>query len=452
SPTDVQRVCDTIVSSAARLCDGLFGALYRFDGKLLHLVAHYNYTPEALEAAHRVFPGRPSRGGGPGRAILDRAVAHIPDVQLDLEHRYPAVVRAVGWRSGLFVPMLREGAPIGVIAVTRAEPRPFSNSEIELLKTFADQAVIAIENVRLFTELQEKNSALTTAHAQVAETLDQQPATREMLRVISQSPTDVQPVFQAILESAVRLVQAYSGVLTRIAGDQIVLVALTSTDAEADATIRSAFPQSLRSELPHAQAIRGRTPLNIVDAQTDPRLPEAEHVRARVRGFRSRVLVPLLRHDEAIGAISLARREPGGFTDDEIALLQTFADQAVIAIENVRLFTELQEKNGALTEALEQQTATSEILRVISGSPTDVQPVLDAVGASAARLSGATYGTVVRFDGELMHLAGGYNYTPEVARALHEAFPMPPSRRMMSGRAILARDVVEVEDALEDSD
>src|SRR4029450_6564667 len=130
-----------------------------------------------------------------------------------------------------------------------------------------------------------------------------------------------------------------------MAGDQIVLVALTSTDAEADAAIRSAFPQSLRSELPHAQAIRRRTPLNIADAQTDPRLPEAEHVRARVRGFRSRVLVPLLRHDEAIGAISLARREPGGFTDDEIALLQTFADQAVIAIEKVRLVTELQKEN-----------------------------------------------------------------------------------------------------------
>jgi GAF domain-containing protein len=447
SPTDVQPVFDTIVSSAARLCDGLFGALYRFDGELLHLVAHYNYTPEALEAAHRVFPGRPSRGGGPGRAILDRAVAHIPDVQLDLEHRYPAVARAVGWRSGLFVPMLREGAPIGVIAVTRAEPRPFSNSEIELLKTFADQAVIAIENVRLFTELQEKNSALTTAHAQVSETLDQQTATSEILRVISQSPTDVQPVFQAILESAVRLVQAYSGVLTRIAGDQIVLVALTSTDAEADAAIRSAFPQSLRSELPHAQAIRGRTPLNIVDAQTDPRLPEAEHVRARVRGFRSRVLVPLLRHDEAIGAISLARREPGGFTDDEIALLQTFADQAVIAIENVRLFTELQEKNGALTEALEQQTATSEILRVISGSPTDVQPVLDAVGASAARLCDAQDVSILEQDGEAFRVVAYHGAT-----RLRDFEGTPVSRGSVAGRAILDGQLVHVHDITAESE
>jgi len=218
SPTDVQPVFDTIVSSAVRLCDGLFGALYRFDGELLHLVAHYNYTPEALEAAHRVFPGRPSRGGGPGRAILDRAVAHIPDVQLDLEHRYPAVARAVGWRSGLFVPMLREGAPIGVIAVTRAEPRPFSNSEIELLKTFADQAVIAVENVRLFTELQASNRELTTA-------LDAQTATSDILRVISSSPTDVQPVFEAVAASAARLCDAFDAAIYRVDGDSVRLVA-----------------------------------------------------------------------------------------------------------------------------------------------------------------------------------------------------------------------------------
>jgi GAF domain-containing protein len=397
SPTDVQPVFDTIVSSAVRLCDGLFGALYRFDGELLHLVAHYNYTPEALEAAHRVFPGRPSRGGGPGRAILDRAIAHIPDVQLDLEHRYPAVARAVGWRSGLFVPMLREGAPIGVIAVTRAEPGPFSDSEIELLKTFADQAVIAVENVRLFTELQQKNGALTQAHAQVSESLEQQTATSEILRVISAVHTDAQPVFDTIVQSAVRLLGAYSGMLTRVAGDQIVLAALTTTDEAGDASLREVFPVPLHFEGPHARVIRDRVPCNIADAQTDPRLSEAARAAYQSRGSRSQVVVPLLRHDEAVGAIAVTRREQGGFTDDEIALLKTFADQAVIAIENARLFKELEARTQELTRSVGELQALSEVGQAIS-STLDLRTVLSTIVTRATQLSGTDAGVIYEYD------------------------------------------------------
>jgi two-component system, NtrC family, sensor kinase len=421
SPTDTQPVFDTIVSSAVRLCDGLFSALYKFDGELIHFVAQHNYTPEALAAAHRVFPARPTRALFTGRTILERTVVHIPDVELDPEHQHQALRRAIGWRSGLFVPMLREGAPIGVIEVARAEPGPFSDNEIELLKTFADQAVIAVENVRLFTELQATNRELTTA-------LDQQTATSDILRVISQSQTDVQPAFDAIVASAVRLLRGSAGAVTRVSGDQIELAALTSTDGAGDDAVRALFPQSLHSELPLPQTIRDRAPLNIADTQSNPRYPEALRAVARARGYHSLAVVPMLRHDAAAGTISVTRREPGGFTDDEIALLKTFADQAVIAVENVRLFKELEARNRDLTEALEQQTATAEILRVISQSPTDVQPVFETIVRSAVRLCDGLFGALYRFDGELIHLVAQHKYTPEALEAAHRVFPVRPSR------------------------
>src|SRR4030095_3423492 len=193
--------------------------------------------------------------------------------------------------------------------------------------TFADQAVIAIENVRLFTELQESNRELTTA-------LDTQTATSDILRVLSRSETDVQPVFDAIVASVVRLMGAYTGMLTRITGDQIEMAALTGTDAAGDAATRAVFPQSLQSEEPHAQVIRDRVPLNIADAHTAPPGPEAHRAAPRARGNRSWFIVPLLRHEEAVGSLGVTRRDPGGFTDVEIALLQTFPRQAGSAIED----------------------------------------------------------------------------------------------------------------------
>jgi GAF domain-containing protein len=451
SPTDVQPVFDTIVRSAVRLCDGLFSALLRFDGELIHQVAQHNFTPEALEEVHRIFPMPPTRALGVGRAVLERALVHIPDVEVDPEYQDHTLSRVVGWRSGLWVPMLREGAPIGVIFVSRAEAGPFSDGEIDLLKTFADQAVIAIENVRLFNELQASNRELTTA-------LDTQTATSDILRVISRSQTDVQPVFDAIVDSAVHLLRAYSGVLTRVNSDQIELAALTSTNDAGDAAARALYPEPLQSERVMARAVRERAPLNVADADTDPRLPEAEHARARVRGYRSLVVVPMLRHDEAVGAIAVTRREAGGFTDDEIALLKTFTDQAVIAIENVRLFTELQEKNRALTDAhaqvtqaLEQQTATSEVLKLISRSAFDLQPVLETLVENAVRLAVATWGHIYRFDGEVFRTVADYGMPSEV-RDFWRDTPLRPGRGSGSGRAALERRTIHIPDVLADPD
>jgi GAF domain-containing protein len=389
SSTDLAPVFDAICRSAIRLCGAYGGLITSFDGTLVHLAAVSSPNPDANERVRREYPRRPDAAAARDRAILERAVVHIPDTDADSEYTRQ-VAREFGYRRLLYVPMLRDGQPIGSIGVSGGEPGPYTEQQIELLKTFADQAVIAIENVRLFTELEASNRELTTA-------LDKQTATSDILRVISRSQTDVQPVFDAILSSAVRLLGAYTGALTRIMDGQIELAAATRTDAAGDAAIKAAFPQPLQSEWPHAQAIRDRAPLNIADAQTDLRLPEAEHARARVRGFRSRVLVPLLRQNEAVGAISVARREPGGFKADEIALLQTFADQAVIAIENARLLTELQSRTDQLTRSVNELTALSEVGQAIS-STLDLQTVLSTIAARATHLSGTDAGVIYEYD------------------------------------------------------
>jgi len=454
SPTDVQPVFDTIVTSAGRLCGAESAVVYRFEEEMADAVALYNLNPDAIEAYHRRFPRR-LRDTDHLWRVADGSVLNIADIADDpntataqevLRSTVNESLRMRDVRSLVLVPMVRDEQAIGAIGVSHHDVGAFSEERVRLLKTFAAQAVIAIENVRLFKELEARNRDLTEA-------LEQQTATSDILRVISRSQTDVQPVFDAILASAIRLLGAYVGALTRITGDQIELAAMTSTDDAVVAVARALYPQSLQSAGAHAQAIRARAPLNIADAYTDPRLLESAHAYARFRGYRSHVVVPLLRHDEAIGTIGVTRREPGGFTDDEIVLLQTFADQAVIAIENARLLSELQERNEALTqahaqvtEALEQQTATSEILRVISRSQTDVQPVFDTIVRSAVRLCAGLFSALYQFDGELIHRVAQHNYTPEALEASDRVFPARPTRALGAGRAILERAVAHIPD------
>jgi signal transduction histidine kinase/putative methionine-R-sulfoxide reductase with GAF domain len=392
SPTDVRPVFDTIIRNAVRLCDAIHGGLYQFDGERIHLAADFNFSGQAWDEWRQTFPRPLSSGGGLRHVIETGNVLNVTDFE-DYEG-FTAAARAwfvaTGIHSVLFVPMLRQHDVIGAIVVNHRNAGAFSDAQVALLQTFADQAVIAIENVRLFTELQASNRELTTA-------LDTQTATSDILRVISRSQTDVQPVFDAIVESAVRLLRGFVAAMSRLAGDRLELVAFTSTDPVGDAAVRSAFPQALHSDWPHARVVRNRVLLNVADARSDSQLPEAIRKVAVVRGYQSLVVVPLLRHDEAIGAISLTRREPGEFTDDEISLLQTFADQAVIAIENARLLSELQARTQALTRSVGELQALGEVGQAIS-STLDLQTVLSTIVARATQLAGADAGVIYEYD------------------------------------------------------
>jgi signal transduction histidine kinase len=443
SQTDVQPVFDTIVRSAVRLCNGLFSALYQFDGELLHQAAQHNYTPEALAEINRIFPMPPTRALGAGRAILGRAVVHVPDIEVDPEWQHPALPRAIGLRSGLFVPMLREGAPIGVIVVGRAEPGLFSDNEIQLLKTFADQAVIAVENVRLFTELQEKNLALTEAHAHVTEALEQQTATAEILRVISRSQTDVQPVFDTIVRSAVRLCTGLFGALYQFDGELVHSVARHNYTPEALEEVHRVYPTRPNRALGSGRAILDRAVVHIPDVERDP---EFQHrALSRATGWRSGLFVPMLREGMATGAIAVLRAEPGPFSDSEIELLKTFADQAVIAVENVRLFKELQARTGELTQSVEQLTALGEVSRAVS-STLDVETVLDTIVSRASQLAGGAGCAIYEYDGATgqFELRTTHNFEAAYVEALRSV-PLRKGEGLM-GRAAETGEPIQVPD------
>jgi len=433
SPTDVQPTFDAIVRSAVRLCNGFFGIVTRYDGHLVTLAAEHNMPPEAMEVWRQIATGPIHPDSATGQAILSRAVVHRHDaVAHDVATARRSVAQVAAYRTIISVPMLLKGEPIGTINVARREVQPFSEAEIALLKAFADQAVIAIENVRLFNETKEA--------------LEQQTATADILRVISQSQTEVQPVFDAIVGRARHLLNGFSAIVTRLVADELHLAAFTRTTEAADTLMTRAFPMPLGHGSLSAEVVRGGVPSFASDIETDERFDAGRRDVARARGYRSIVHVPMLVEGRGIGTIAVTRRETGPFLPGEIALLKTFADQAVIAIENVRLFNELQTRNTDLTDALSRQTATSEILRVISGSPTDVQPVFDAIIKSAVTLCNGVFGSLDRFDGDLIYPVATHNYTPEALDAVDRLFPARPSRSMGVGRAILNRDVVHIPD------
>ena len=404
SQTDLQPVFDTIAANAMQLCGGDQGLVYSYDGALVHIASLKALSPEGEEITRRAFPAPATQGSMIGRAILTRAAAHTPDVLEDPEYELGSAAQIAGWRGVIAVPMLRRGSPIGAIAVTRRKPMGFRDAEVALLKTFADQAVIAIENVRLFNETKEA--------------IERQTATAEILKVIASSPSDVQPVFDAIAKAALQLIGGRSAIVTRRGADTLHLAALTTTSKSGDEALRKSFPTPLTGQGPMGKAVLSGKAVYLSDVESETSLSASIRETARARGTRGILTVPMIREGASIGGITVTREFIGPFTDHQITLLQTFADQAVIAIENVRLFNET-------TEALERQTATAEILKVISSSPTDVQPVFDAIVQSAVRLCDAVYSAAITLDAGLLHIAALHNWPAEGLAVAQRLFPMP---------------------------
>jgi PAS domain S-box-containing protein len=443
SPTDVQPVFDTIVRSVVTLCDGLFSALFRYDGELIHQVAQHNFTPEGLEEVRRLYPVRPSRAHGSARAILERGIVHIPDVEADPEYKAHTLTRAVGLRSGLYVPMMREGQPVGVIMVARAEAGPFSDAQIALLKTFADQAVIAIENVRLFTELDARNRDLTNA-------LEQQTATANVLRVMSGSATDTQPVFDAIVRSAVRLCRARFALVYQLEGDVIRFVTHDNLPAAAVDQFQRTFPQRLsESGTLVARAILRGEVVNVADIAAEPNVSDSVRELALSSGYRSVLAVPIKREGRALGALAITRSGPTGepepFSSDEIPLLQTFTEQAGIAIENVRLFNELQARTRDLTRSVGELRALGEVSQAVS-STLDLDAVLETIVGRAVQLSGSDQGVAYEFDekSQTFHQRATHRMTAEYIETMRAA-PVRLGEGAI-GRAGVTRAPIEVAD------
>jgi len=297
-----------------------------------------------------------------------------------------------------------------------------------------------------YANLEQKVEARTS---ELTEALEQQTATSEILRVISSSPTDVQPVFDVIVESAVRLCGARFGRVYRYDGSVLDMVASHGLSTGGLGQVQRVFPRPAADDTIVGQVILTRQPVFVRDIEREAAVPALSRQMIEALGTRSQVTIPMLRAGEPIGAMTIGWSEPEAFSDQQIALLKTFADQAVIAIENVRLFKELDARNSDLAESLEQQTATAEILRVISGSQTDVQPVFEAIAENSLRLCDATFSTIFRFDGELIHLAALRNMSPEAAAAIRAAFPMAPGRGGATARAILTRGIVHIPDVRE---
>ena len=437
STFDLKTVLNTLAELAARLCAADKGLIFQRDGDVLRLVANLGHSREA-ERYWFEHPLPVDRGSATGRAVLEGRTIHIPDVLADPEYRATRYQEVAGYRSALSVPLLRDGTTIGTFSLSRDEVNPFTDKQIELVTTFADQAVIAIENTRLFEAEQQRTRELS-------ESLERQTATSEVLSVISSSPGDLQPVFETMLEKAVRICDAKFGNIYGWNGSTFDLVAMLNTPAALVAS-RKRSPIRLGGRNLFDRMLATKAAVHVADLAAHELYIEKRDpvtvAAVELGRIRTLVAVPMLKDNELIGGITVYRQEVRPFSDRQIELVQNFAAQAVIAVENTRLLSELR-------ESLQQQTATADVLKVISRSTFDLQSVLDTLIESAARLCAADMGSIQMQEGDVYRIRAHYGLAREAVQyALLQ--PLRPGRSSVTGRVALQGKAIHIPDVLAD--
>ncbi|KRQ06259.1 GAF domain-containing sensor histidine kinase [Bradyrhizobium manausense] len=439
---DLAPVFDTMLGKAMQLCGADFGVLNTYDGERFETAATRGLPP-----AYDEYRGSRPLHYGPGTAPV-RLLQGEPYVELvDLmdseayrtgEPNRRALVDLGGARAVLAVPLVKDDRVVGNVMIFRQENRRFSDKQISLLKQFAAQAVIAIENTRLLRELR-------TSTDDLRESLQQQTATADVLKVISRSAFDLQAVLETLIKSAVELSGANRGSIFLREGDVFPLKAASSTTPEFLQYWAANPPRSGRGSATSRVIASGRVEIipDVLD-DAEMQMPAGSLVK-----IRAALGVPMLRDNKVEGVLVLTRPEPGPFTKSQVDLVQTFADQAVIAVENARLFEQVQAKTRDLEESLQQQTATADVLKVISRSAFDLQAVLDTLVESAARLCEADMAAITRKSGEVFYRAGSYGFPHEFVEYARST-PVNPERRTITGRTLLEGRVVHVHDVLAD--
>ena len=433
SPGELEPVFNAMLENATRICEAKFGVLQLCEDGGFRMVAMHNAPPAYAEARRREPVMHPSPLAPPARVAATKRLLHIPDMAEEQVYKEgdPSATRFVemaGVRTLLVVPMLKEQELIGEISVYRQEVRPFTDKQIELVQNFAAQAVIAIENTRLLDELRQS--------------LEQQTATADVLRVISSSPGELEPVFEAMLANAVRICNARFGNLLLFDGRDMRMAAMHNAPHAYEEARRGDPVVPMNSII--GPLVTTKKVVHIDDLAADQRY--ANSMLAKVAGARTALAVPMLRDNELVGAIAIYHQDVHPFTDKQVDLVSNFAAQAVIAIENTRLLNELRQRTDDLSEALDQQTATSEVLGVISSSPGELEPVFQSMLENAVRICDAKFGVLFRYDNEFFDPAAMFGVPPTHAEHLLQRGRFQTEAGSSLDRLVRTREVIRIAD------